>query len=233
MFFPRLRWRPVCLHVVLMTVNLPRVNVLVICAAVLQPNAAPMSGDLAASSSAANQTAGPDRRRADEGVVRVVLDRLIFPELEKFGTRVPPAMLLVENQTISLDATGRMPSRWQMVLKPNPSNGWPGLIADDVRRQRLIDSFELRNARHHELPQLNRSDLIRVASERIADVRDQYRDRPFGIARLSLPGYSPDGYAVIVASYNCGALCGVSWLIVLDNTTGSWRVAKAFTLGVS
>jgi len=74
---------------------------------------------------------------------------------------------------------------------------------------------------------------VRVAYERVAEVRDKYKDRPLGIAPLSLPGYSQDGYAMIVASYNCGALCGVSWLIILDDTTGSWRVANAFTLAIS
>jgi hypothetical protein len=217
-----------------MIVNLLRVNVLVICAAVLQASATPTSGDLVASPSSAKQpTAMPDFRQDDESVVHVVLDRLIFPELEKFGNRVPAAMLLVEDQTISLDATGKIPSHWQMFLKPNPSHGWPGLVADDVRRQRLIDSFESRNARRHELPKLNRLDLVRVTSDRIPEVRDQYSDRPLGIARLSLPGYSLDGYAMIVASYGCGSLCGVSWLIILDNTSGSWRVANESPLSIS
>lgn len=45
MFFPRLSWRPVCLYVVTTTVNLFIVNVLVICAAVLQANAPPKSVD--------------------------------------------------------------------------------------------------------------------------------------------------------------------------------------------
>jgi hypothetical protein len=217
-----------------MTVNLLRVNVLVICAAVLQAKAPPSAGDLVASLSYAIQRAAtPDFRRDDEIVVRLVLDRLILPELEKFGKRVPAAMLLVEDQTISLDPSGKIPSRWQMFLKPNPSNGWPGLIAADARRQRLVDSFELRNARRNELPKLDRSDVVRVANERIAEVRVKYSDRPIGTARLSLPGYSLDGYAMIVASYECGNLCGKSWLIILDNTTGSWRVANESVVGIS
>jgi hypothetical protein len=185
-------------------------------------------------SSAAKQTAGmPDLRRDDENVVRVVLDRLIFPELAKFGNRVPAAMLLVEDQTISLGASGKIPDQWQGFLKPDPNNGWLGLIADDARRQRVIDSFESRNGRPHDLPELNRSDLMRVAKERLAEVQARYSDRPLGKARFSLPGYSRDGYAMIVVSYGCGGLCGMSWLIILDNTTGSWRVANAYMLGIS
>jgi hypothetical protein len=187
-----------------------------------------------ASSSAANQTAAPpDLRREDENVLRLVLDRMIFPELAKFGSRVPAPMLLVGDQTISLDGTGRIPDRWQRFLKPDPTNGWPGLIADAMRRQKVIDSFESRNARSHELPDLGRSDLMRVGNERIAEVRQQYSDRPLGVARFSLPGYSLDGYAMMLASYGCGDLCGVSWLIVLDNTTGHWRVENTFPLSVS
>jgi len=231
--FPASDWQPVCLRVGLMTVNLLRVNVLVICAAILQANATPTLGDLMVSSPSEQSTAMPDFRQDDESVVRVVLDRVIFPELAKFGNRVPAAMLLVEDQTISLGATGKIPTHWQMFLEPNPSNGWPGLIADNARRQRLVDSFELRNARRHDLPNVHRSDLIRVADGRFAEVRDKYRDRPLGTARLSLPGYSLDGYALIGASYDCGALCGVAWLIVLDNTSGSWRVANASPLGIS
>ena len=186
------------------------------------------------SSSAAKQTAAmPDLRREDEDVVRVVLDRLIFPEMATFGNRVPAPMLLVEDQTISLDASGKFPEHWQTLLKPNPNNGWPGLIADDARRQRVIDSFASRNVRPNDLPELNRSDLMRVPKERLAEVRARYSDRPLGIARFSLPGYSRDGYAMIVVSYNCGGLCGKSWLIILDNTTGSWRVANAYMLGIS
>jgi hypothetical protein len=180
----------------------------------------------------AKQTAAtPDLRREDEAVVRVVLDRLIFPALAKFGKREPPPMLLVEDQTITL-RTGKIPDRWQGFLKPNPTNGWPGLIADDARRQRVIDSFESRNSRSHELPDLNRSDLMRVATDS-TEVRDRFRDRPLGIARFSLPGYSLDGYAMILVVYGCGSLCGQSWLVILDNASGDWRVAKAHTLSIS
>jgi len=142
-------------------------------------------------------------------------------------------MLLVQDQTMPLNATGKIPDRWHMFLKPDPKTRWPGLIADDVRRQRVIESFESRNVRPHELPDLDRSDLTRVASDRIAEVRERYSDRPSGIARFSLPGYSLDGYAMVLASYSCGNVCGASWLIILDSTTGSWRVANTFPLSVS
>lgn len=182
----------------------------------------------------ADQTAAmTNLRREDEAVVRVVLDRVIFPELTNFGNRAPAPMLLVEEQTISLEPSGKIPERWQEFLEPNPNNAWPGLIADAARRQRVIDSFESRNSRSHELPELNRSDLMRVAKERIAEVRDRYGDRQLGIARLSLPGYSLDGYAMIAVSYRCGDLCGASWLVILDKTKRNCRVANTFPLGVS
>ena len=174
----------------------------------------------------------PDLRREDETVVRVVLDRLIFPELTKFGKRVPAPMLLVEDQTITLQPSGKIPDRWHELLKPNPKTGWPGLIADDARRQRVIDSFESRNSRSHELPDLNRSDLMRVPTNS-TEVRDRYRDRPLGTTRFSLPGYSLDGYAMILVTYHCGNLCGASWLVILDNTTGNWLVTKTFPLAIS
>src|SRR5262245_58605480 len=91
-----------------------------------------------ASSSVANQSAAmPDARQEDANVLRLVLDRLIFPELAVFGRRVPAPMLLVQDQTMPLDATGKIPERWHMFLKPDPKTSWPGLIADDVRRQRV------------------------------------------------------------------------------------------------
>jgi hypothetical protein len=187
-----------------------------------------------ASSSAPNQAAtAPDLRREDENVLRLVLDRLIFPELAKFGSRTPAPMLVVGDQTMPLDATGKIPDRWQMFLKPDPTNGWPGLIADDVRRQRVIDSFESRNVGRHEVPDLGRADVMRVGNDQLAEVRQQFSDRPLGVARFSLPGYSLDGYAMILVSYGCGSLCGVSWLIVLDSTTGSWRIANTFPLSIS
>ena len=102
-----------------------------------------------------------------------------------------------------------------------------------MRRQGVIESFESRNVRLHELPDLGRSDLIRVAKERIGEVREQYSDRPLGIARFSLPGYSLDGYAMILVSFSCGPLCGKTWLIILDNTSGSWRVANSFPVTIS
>ena len=71
------------------------------------------------------------------------------------------------------------------------------------------------------------------AKERIPAIRKQFNDRPIATARFSLPGYSSDGYAMVVASYGCGSLCGVSWLIILDNTTGIWRIAEVFPLSIS
>jgi hypothetical protein len=184
-------------------------------------------------SSSGHQSAIPDFRREDENVLRLVLDRLIFPELAKFGRRTPAPILLVEDQTTPLDATGKIPDRWQKFLKADPKNGWPGLIADDERRQHVIDSFESRNVRSYQLPDLGRSDLMRVESGQIAEMRQQYSDRLIGVVRFSLPGYSMDGYAMILVSYGCGDLCGASWLMILDNTTGSWRIANGFPLSVS
>jgi len=184
-------------------------------------------------SSSGHQSAIPEFRREDENVLRLVLDRLIFPELAKFGRRTPAPILLVEDQTTPLDATGKIPDRWQKFLKADPKNGWPGLIADDERRQHVIDSFESRNVRSYQLPDLGRSDLMRVESGQIAEMRQQYSDRLIGVVRFSLPGYSMDGYAMILVSYGCGDLCGASWLMILDNTTGSWRIANGFPLSVS
>lgn len=186
-----------------------------------------------ASSSGNQSAATPDFRRADENVLRLVLDRLIFPQLAKFGRRTPAPILLVEDQTMPLDATGKIPDRWQKFLNSDPKNGWPGLIADDERRQRVIDSFESRNVRSYKLPDLGRSDLMRIGIGQIAELRQQYSDRPIGVVGFSLPGYSMDGYAMILVSYGCGDLCGASWLIILDNTTGSWRIANGFPLSVS
>jgi hypothetical protein len=120
-----------------------------------------------------------------------------------------------------------------MFLKPNPNSKWPGLIPDEVRRQRAIESFESRNVQRHELPELDRSNVMRVANERIAEVQARYSDRRLGVARFFLPGYSGDGYAMVVAVYGCGNLCGASWLIILDNTTGNWRVANVSPLGIA
>jgi hypothetical protein len=62
-----------------------------------------------ASSSVNQSEAMPNFRREDENVLRLVLDRLIFPELAKFGRRTPAPILLVEEQTLPLDATGQDP----------------------------------------------------------------------------------------------------------------------------
>jgi hypothetical protein len=185
--------------------------------------------------SSANQLGSvPDLRREDENIVRVVLDRLIFPELAKFGKRDPAAVLLVADQTMSLGSSGTVSDQWQEFLKPNPGVGWPGLIANDARRQRVIESFESRNGRRQDLPVVSRPDLVLVPDGRIREVYERYSvDRPVGIVRFSLPGYSPDGHAMILASYSCGSLCGVSWLIILDNTTGSWRVVNAHVLSIA
>jgi hypothetical protein len=127
----------------------------------------------------------------------------------------------------------KIPDQWQKFLKSDPKNGWPGLMADDERRQRVIDSFESRNVRSYQLPDLGRSDLMRVGIGQIAEMRQQYSDRPIGVVGFSLPGYSMDGYAMILVSYGCGDVCGASWLIILDNTTGTWRIANGFPLSVS
>ncbi|HMJ85008.1 MAG TPA: hypothetical protein VK504_17625 [Vicinamibacterales bacterium] len=183
--------------------------------------------------SPANQTAATNPPAPDDvNVIRVILDRLIVPELKKFGVRDPPPLLVVADQTLSLDLTGKIPDRWQTVLKPD-ARGWPGLIADELRRQRVIDSFESRNARPHQLPALDRFDLVIVENQRLGEVRQQYSDRPIGIARFSLPGYSPDGYAMVLASYGCGEVCGISLLVILNNDAGIWHIAKTHPLSVS
>lgn len=61
---------------------------------------------------------------------------------------------------------------------------------------------------------------------RLGEVRRQYSDRPVGIARFSLPGYSAEGYAMVLASYGCGEVCGISLLILLNNDAGIWHIAK-------
>lgn len=182
-----------------------------------------------ASSSKANQSASMrDVHPEDANVLREVLDRLILPALAQLGNE-PAPRLFVEEQTTAR-ATGKIPDWWLEILRPNPTRGWTGLIPDDARRQRVIASFESRNARPHKLPDLGPA---RIAKERVAGVRRQYRDRPLVIAHFSLPGYSPDGWAMVVASYDCGDLCGASWLIILDKTTGSWRFAKSHPLSIS
>jgi hypothetical protein len=168
----------------------------------------------------------------DVNVIRVILDRLIVPELQKCGVRDPPPLLVVADQTLSLDLTGKIPDRWQTFLKPG-ARGWPGLIADESRRLRVIDSFESRNARPHQLPALDRSDLVIVENQRLGEVRRQYSDRPVGIARFSLPGYSADGYAMVLASYGCGEVYGISLLIILNNDAGTWHIAKTHPLSIS
>jgi hypothetical protein len=65
-----------------------------------------------ASSFAATQTASTsDFRREDGQVLRAVLDGVIIPQLGNSGSRVPAPILLVEDQTISLRGTGKIPDR--------------------------------------------------------------------------------------------------------------------------
>jgi len=83
------------------------------------------------------------------------------------------------------------------------------------------------------LPALDRSDLVIVENQRLGEVRRQYSDRPVGIARFSLPGYSADGYAMVLASYGCGEVCGISLLIILNNDAGTWLIANTYPLSIS
>jgi hypothetical protein len=150
-----------------------------------------------------------------------------------FGRRVPAPVLLIGDETLSLRPTGRVPDRWQAFSGAESRKGLARLVDDNVRRQRLVESFEARNAASHELPAVDRADFIRVENQRLDEVRRQYSDRPVGVSRLSLPGYSSDGYAMVVASYGCGSLCRSSWLIILDNTTVTWRLTKTQPLSIS
>ena len=154
-------------------------------------------------SSSGNQSAMPDFRREDENVLRLVLDRLIFPELAKFGRRTPAPILLVEDQTTPLDATGKIPDRWQRatasVSAPH-ARGKPRVKVYPMDDDRLCYKGDGEANRHGDIEPLDSAGLgerrrlrCRVSAERCFDRCSKSDHRPWGIPSRAFPGVRSAG----------------------------------------
>jgi len=120
----------------------------------------------------------------------------------------------------------RIPDSWHRFLRPDASRRWPGLIGNERTLQDLVASLEARNAGAHTLP-LSDVPGIAVVGQSAGYARSPDGPTRWGTAKLSLPGYSDDGYALVYGSYACGSLCGYGWLFVLKKVDGHWRVESA------
>jgi hypothetical protein len=119
-----------------------------------------------------------------------------------------------------------IPDSWHRFLRPDAFGRWPGLIGNERTLQDLVASLEARNAEDHPLP-LSDVPGIAVIEQSAGYVRSPDGPTRWGTAKLSLPGYSEDGYALVYGSYACGSLCGYGWLFVLRKVDGHWRVESA------
>ena len=75
--------------------------------------------------------------------------------------------------------------------------------------------------------------VVLIAADRSEAARERYREQAGGFSRLSLPGYSTDGYALMYGSYYCGNLCGYGWLFVLKKSDGKWQMQSSVVTMIS
>jgi len=90
------------------------------------------------------------------------------------------------------------------------------MIDDGQRRRDLVESLEARNALPRALPLIDHPAVVLMPVDRSEEAQQHYREQTGGVSRLSLPGHSADGHALMYGSYGCGSLCGYSWLFVLE-----------------
>jgi hypothetical protein len=129
-------------------------------------------------------------------------------------------------------AVCRIPDGWHRFLRPDASRRWPGLIHNERTLQDLVVSLEARNAEAHTLP-LSNVPGVSVVEQSAGYARSPDGPTRWGTAKLSLPGYSEDGYALVYGSYACGSLCGYGWLFVVKKVDGHWRVESATVTVIS
>ena len=176
----------------------------------------------------------------DPAVLRAVIKHTILPTHRRTHPNAAEALPLVRasdplcRQRSQAPEVCRIPDQWQQFLVPNPSHNWPGLVDDPGTRRDLVASFETRNAESRPLPLSAVSGVVIVESRAAQPDGAGGTDSqtpPFG--RLSLPGYSAEGYAMVSGSYSCGGLCGYGWLFVLRKDSGQWRVLSATVTAIS
>jgi hypothetical protein len=180
--------------------------------------------------------------RVDDALVlRAVIEHTILPVVRQSTSgRNRAAVVLIEDRNSALckkspetDTPCRIPDHWQQFLVPNLVRGWPGMIDDVRRRRNLVEALEARNSRTRALPPIDHPAVVLIPVDRSEEAQQRYREQAGGVARLSVPGYSADGHALMYASYGCGSLCGYSWLFVLEKTDGVWRVQSAVITTIS
>ena len=189
---------------------------------------------LTAAPQAAEQTAPT----ADDALVlRAIIEHTILPEIRKpGGVRAKEGIALIAGQTRGMCNASppcHIPEQWQRLLVPDPARGWPGLIADGRTRQATIASLEARNATAQPLPPLDHPRVVVTAATPLSRDLQGALANVIGITSLSLPGYAGDGVALVYGSYDCGSLCGMSWLFVVRKVDDNWQVQSATVTAIS
>ena len=177
----------------------------------------------------------------DALVLGAIIEHTILPEVRRSNSgRNRAVVVLIQDRSLALCRNSqepqtrcRIPEHWRQFLVPNPARGWPGMIADDRRRQELVESLEARNAVAHALPATGHPAVALIPADPSKEARQRYYEQAGGVASLSVPGYSSDGHALVYGSYGCGSLCGYSWLFALEKTDGVWRVQLAIVTAIS
>ena len=175
----------------------------------------------------------------DALVLRAVLEHTILPRVRQSSEgRAGDFVALLKERSTPLctnpprNGTCRIPDPWRPFLVPNDRQ-WPGLVENERRRNELVASLEARNTSTHALPAIDLPAIILIPADRVAEMRQRYRQQTVGSSSLSMPGYSSDGYAFVYGGYGCGSRCGLSWLFVLRKVDGVWRVESSAVTAVS
>jgi hypothetical protein len=174
----------------------------------------------------------------DRAVILAILEHTIRPEVARAnGGATPAPPLFVFNRTTAICKD--VPEFEYPCVPPSVIEGLRNAnspaseaIQSDLIRRELIESFESRNQTSHALPRLGAQNVVLVSSGEIARSSGS-QDPARGYSYFSRPAYSRQGYAFVHGTYECGVLCGVGRLFVLQKTSSGWQVATAAVLWIS
>lgn len=97
---------------------------------------------------------------------------------------------------------------------------------------KLRESFLQHNNDPSGVPMLNGAAAV-VAPGALSRVGGTNSSGAYARVRLMRPGFSGDGKAIVYVSFQCGSLCGETWLLLLQQHDQSWTVIDEKLIAVS
>jgi hypothetical protein len=178
----------------------------------------------------------------DDGAVLVaVIEQRLLPLALVEREDRPPQAILVASPTAHPFCPPAERDRAQCLdsqqlslpelLGQHSVNGRGVLGFSSASTAQLAIALAARNVGGPPIP-LRESGRVRV-HDLTAPAGEQALEAGLGTIMLSLPAYDTGGDAVVLASYQCGRLCGSTWLFRLSRRWSQWEVIAQSQVSVS